>query len=57
MCYNLAIKFLCCIQCGNRKLRYHMNDNREEVVMNNNILDKKCKCCGVRLKVPLLLQF
>ena len=33
MCYNLAIKLLCCIQCGDRRLRYHMNGNREEVVM------------------------
>ena len=58
MCYNLAIKFLCCVQCGNQRFRYHMNDNREEVVMNNSILDKKCECCGVRLRVPpLLLQF
>ena len=31
-----------------------MNGNREEVVMNNSILDKKCECCGVRLKPPLL---
>ena len=59
MCYNLAIKFLCCIQCGDRRFRYPMNGNREEVVMNNSILDKKCECCGVRLRVPplLILQF
>ena len=59
MCYNLAIKFLCCIQCGDRRFRYHMNGNREEVVMSNNILDKKRECWGVRLRVPPLvfLQF
>jgi hypothetical protein len=37
-CYNIAIKFGCCIKCGNSTLRYYMTDNRDEVVMNHTIL-------------------
>ena len=37
-CYNLAIKFTCCINCGNNKFRYHMSDNREEVIMDHTML-------------------
>ena len=36
-CYNLAIKYMLCIQCGNNKIRYHMTDNREEVIMNHKL--------------------
>ena len=52
MCYNLAIKFLCCIKCGNNKFRYQMNENREEVVMSNTILPKIYRCYCVACKVP-----
>ena len=37
-CYNLAIKFMCCIKCGNNKFRYRMTDNREEIIMNHTII-------------------
>ena len=38
MCYNTAIKYGCCIKCGNIQVRYYMTENREEVIMNNTIL-------------------
>ena len=37
-CYNIAIKFMCCIKCGNNKFRYHMTNNREEIIMNHTII-------------------
>ena len=55
MCYNLAIKFLCCIQCGNSSFRYHMTDNREEVVMRHRILPTTYDCYCVQCKVPTYL--
>ena len=46
MCYNLAIKFKCCIKCGNHKFRNIMNNiNDDEVVMYHTILKKTyCHC-------------
>ena len=44
-CYTLAIKFMCCIKCGNNKFRYHMTDNRQEIIMNHTILKTTyCYC-------------
>ena len=40
LCYNTAIKFRCCIACGCNKFRYVMTENREEVIMNNSILNQ-----------------
>ena len=40
MCYNIAIKFTCCIKCSCNKFRYVMTDNREEVIMNISILNQ-----------------
>ena len=47
VCYNIAIKFKCCIKCGNATFRYYMTDNRDEVVMNHTIL-KTTYCYCVR---------
>ena len=55
MCYNLAIKFLCCVHCGNSTFRYYMTDNREEVVMSHSILPKTYDCYCVRCKVLVYL--
>ena len=47
-CYNIAIKFKCCIKCGNNKWRYIMkNINDDEIVMNHTIL-KTTYCYCVR---------
>ena len=43
MCYNIAIKLMCCIKCGCNKFRYVMTENREEVIMNNSILNQLYK--------------
>ena len=45
VCYNIAIKFKCCIKCGNTKFRYYMTDNSEEVIMNHTIIKTTyCYC-------------
>ena len=46
MCYSLTIKFGHCIKCGENRLRYYMNDNKDEVLLNNSIVDKPI-CCGL----------
>ena len=43
MCYNIAIKFRCCIVCGCSKYRYIMTDSLVEVEMNYNILNQSIK--------------
>ena len=35
MCYNMAIKFRCCVKCECNILRYIMTDNVVEVAINN----------------------
>ena len=54
-CYNLAIKFLCCVHGGNSMFRYYMTENREEVVMSHNILPKTYDCYCVKCKAPAYL--
>ena len=55
MCYNLAIKFLCCIHGCNNSFRYYMTDNREDVVMSHRILRKTYDCYCVKCKAPTYL--
>ena len=40
MCYSLAIKFMCCLNCGCSTFRYPMTDNREQIEMNGSILNQ-----------------
>ena len=45
VCYNVYVKFKHCIRCGERRQRYIMNDNTEEVTLDHSILNKTfCKC-------------
>ena len=52
MRYNLAIKFLCCIACGNACFRYPMGDNRNAITMDNSILPWTYNCNCLTCKVP-----
>ena len=40
MCYNIAIKFRCCIKCGCNILRYIFADNLVDAEMSNSILNQ-----------------
>ena len=45
-CYSICVKFGHCIKCGENRLRYYMNDNKDELTLNNSIVDKPI-CCGI----------
>ena len=50
MCYNMTVKFRCCIKCGCNIFRYIVTDNLVEVEMSNSILnpyDLYCIRCDV----------
>jgi hypothetical protein len=40
LCYNTAIKFRCCIKCGCNKFMHVVTEDREEVTLNNSILNQ-----------------